>query len=168
MPAPGTLVLWRSIYVHDGAMYADGVRTPYVGETLVRPGTSHPLAAFEGGTAEAERVFDAFAWFSDGFVGVVESESPRVVADMRYSTESHDFAPLWGIRYGAEGPDNWSTTGRDGYAGRLLRLLLDGDPAWHPLRELRSVGPSGQKTQAVEHDEHGAALVPEDAEDQRE
>ncbi len=168
MPAPGTLVLWRSIYIEDGVMYADGLRTPWLGTTLVKAGHSLPVATLQKRAEREKRVFKVFAWFSDGFVGELPGESPPVVADMRYSTSSHTFSPLWGIRYGEDGPENWSTEERGEYADRLLSLLIKGDRSWRPLREFKDTGFAKEEAQTVEHDEDSAPLVTEDTKDQGE
>jgi inner membrane protein len=106
LPTPANLVIWRGLYVSDGLIHADGVRVPLFGAARWRPGTSVPLFQRPGGEAGAAtdareaRIADVearFQRFADGFAAR-DPQQPEILADMRYSLEVADFAPLWGIR----------------------------------------------------------------------
>lgn len=118
MPTPGNLVVWRSLYVADGRIYADGLRVPFLGPTRLRQGVSvelfrpDALDALPAGSSRSERIADVvkrFDRFSDGFVAR-DPERPEVLADMRYSLEVASFSPLWGIRVSSDSigdPVSW-------------------------------------------------------------
>lgn len=119
LPTPANVVVWRGLYVSGGRIHADGVRVPLLGAATWRPGTSVPLfqpeAAGEGAASNAReaRIADVearFQRFADGFAAR-DPQQPEVLADMRYSLEVADFAPLWGIRIsddrGTGDPVSW-------------------------------------------------------------
>lgn len=144
MPSPGSLVLWRSLYIHDGVIYADGIRTGWFRQTLVAPGTSFPLATFEDLTFlnedAAERArphYETIEWFSAGFPTPVEGEA-NVLADGRYSMGLREMNPMWGMAFSEEG-EAWqwrpSRDSRSDYSGRLWQKLRHGDPDFLPVAE---------------------------------
>ena len=102
-PTLGNLVLWRSVYVAGGALWADAVRVAPFGRTAFVPGESvlHVVAPTAPAGVDPERAardFARFAWFADGLVARHRGE-PTVLADMRYSLRTEGFEPLWGIRF---------------------------------------------------------------------
>jgi inner membrane protein len=153
MPAPGSLVLWRSVYVTDGRIHVDGVRVPWWGGPLVKPGGSVRVAAFTDippAMAErngARRVFDVFAWFADGLVAPVDGE-PYVIGDLRYAVEWSGLVPLWGIQFDPQRsptPTRWRPRQqtRGDYMLNLWRTLIDGDPGYRPVAEMLPTLPRG-------------------------
>lgn len=148
MPAPGALLMWRSIYISNGQLYADGLRVPYWGETLMREGGSAPLATFADLPAEirartdTQRIYEVFAWFADGLVTRVEGET-NVFGDQRFARDwSGVAAPMWGMDFGAtttDAPMRWRPAqdrGRSGFASELWRTLIYGDPSYRPVAEV--------------------------------
>jgi inner membrane protein len=103
-PTFGNLVLWRSIYLADGRIHADGIRVFLPGATRVYAGASAPLFAPErdlpwappGSRARADT--ERFITFSDGYV-VQHPGRPEFVGDARYAMLPTRLEPLWGIEY---------------------------------------------------------------------
>jgi inner membrane protein len=135
MPAPASLLLWRGIYEHEGELHAVGVRTPYTGAVVVKPGDSRPLsdgAAFATDPA-AMRHFRRFNWFADGRAHPVD-ENPAIVGDGRYSGDPAGFAPLWGIRQTPDGVIRYDPP-RMVDAQALLDAMFGRDPSYRPMNE---------------------------------
>ncbi|HXH11310.1 MAG TPA: metal-dependent hydrolase [Alphaproteobacteria bacterium] len=146
MPAPGSLVLWRSVYVTDGRIHVDGVRVPWWDEPLVKPGGSVRLATFSDvppAMAERDgtrRMFEVFSWFADGLVAPVDGE-PYTIGDLRYAVEWSGLTPLWGIQFDPQRsptPRRWrpQQQSRGDYMRKLWRTLIDGDPGYRPVGEV--------------------------------
>lgn len=141
MPSPGTLVLWRSVYLHDGHIQLDEIRTPWFGRTLAREGQSVPhLVADDLPTTVtmdpgALRGFRTFSWFADGYTGWVGDDSSGIVGDYRYGGDIMG-DPLWGLHL-LPGDDmpyrRWSNRGPEGYSSSLWRRLTRGDDRMQPV-----------------------------------
>lgn len=106
MPTLGNLILWRSIYIYDGKIYADALRVPLFAPLTFAAGDSIELLTrppLEEGWSEElkdrlRRDFERFQWFSDGYLAYSPNH-PDLIADMRYSMRTQAFTPLWGIRF---------------------------------------------------------------------
>lgn len=105
-PSMANLVLWRSLYVHDGRVQVDAF---HLGFTLRHyPGQSAALLDAAGartvaaGDARRLRDIERFRAFSDGFV-VVDAAHPGFVGDARYAMQPSAIAPIWGIQWRAAG-----------------------------------------------------------------
>ena len=99
-PSMANLVLWRSLYIHDGRVQVDAF---HLGPTLRHyPGASAPLlddaAARTVAAGEAKRLHDIerFRVFSDGFL-VLDDRRPGFVGDARYAMQPTAVAPIWGL-----------------------------------------------------------------------
>jgi inner membrane protein len=104
-PSMANLVLWRSLYVHDGRVQVDAF---HLGPALRHyPGASAPLldaaAAQTVAAGEVKRLHDIerFRVFSDGFL-VNDPRRPGFVGDARYAMQPTAVAPIWGLRW--QGP----------------------------------------------------------------
>jgi inner membrane protein len=146
MPTLGNLLVWRSAYVADGAIHADAIRVAPWAAPAVLAGASVALVDAPPLAEDApvalrlryERDFGRFSWFADGFVAR-DPADPTVLGDMRYSLSTEGFAPLWGVRFHADGravPVEWVSMtghrGRDGLA-ELWQLVTGRSPrlrAW--------------------------------------
>ena len=101
-PTLGNLLLWRSVYLHEGRIYVDAVRVGFLAETRIYPGQSVPLfrPSSELPTLEADSVLAndirRFIRFSEGYVAR-HPEQPQVLGDIRYSMLPNSVRPLWGI-----------------------------------------------------------------------
>lgn len=109
-PAIGNLVLWRSLYRHEGEFHADAIRVAGLGAARVYPGSSVTALDAEelkrGLPPESTlaRDIDRFDHFSSRYLAQ-HPEFPEVVGDFRYSLLPNGDAPLWGIRYDRSTPD---------------------------------------------------------------
>lgn len=145
LPTPLNLVLWRSVYVAQGRIHADSIRTPWLSRVQVRAGTSaehvtpevlERLRGPQGDQlAAALRRFD---WFTDGFVAFDE-RAPDMLGDMRYCSRPDEFSSMWGLHLaGAEDEAGEAWFGRSGPRRRdgvawMWSALLGRDPAFAPL-----------------------------------
>lgn len=105
-PSMANLVLWRSLYVHDGWVQVDAF---HLGPTLRHyPGASAPLldaaATQKVAAGEAMRLRDIerFRAFSDGFL-VLDARRPGFVGDARYAMQPTAVAPIWGLEWRGPG-----------------------------------------------------------------
>lgn len=149
MPAPGALIMWRSVYTFQGTLHVDGVRVPYIGETLVRVGGSAPVVLFDDlpeeirARPDTRRVFDVFRWFADGFVTAVAG-NPTVLGDQRFSGDFSSLTPLWGIDFGASSPRRWRPeTERSDFVVRIWRSMIFVEPGYRPITEALSAPKQG-------------------------
>jgi inner membrane protein len=95
-------VTWRTVYEHDGAVYVDGVHTPWFSDAtptrgdhvrLVTRADLDPAAVADPRTLEG---FRTFRWFADGWIARVPG-TKDVIGDVRYSADVGSVVPLWGI-----------------------------------------------------------------------
>src|SRR5919109_257209 len=151
MPAPGSLVLWRSVYISTGRIYVDGIRVPWWHGPRLKAGGSVRLATFADVPPQmaerdgTRRVFNVFAWFADDLIAAVEGEA-SVIGDMRYAVETSGLVPLWGIQFAADRsaqPTRWSASrhGRGDFIANVWGILIRGDPSYRPLLEVLSALP---------------------------
>jgi inner membrane protein len=105
-PSMANLVLWRSLYVHDGRVQVDAF---HLGPTLRHyPGASARLldavAARMVAAGDAKRLHDIerFRVFSDGFL-VQDRVRPGFVGDARYAMQPTAIAPIWGLEWRGAG-----------------------------------------------------------------
>lgn len=109
-PTMANLVLWRSVYVHGGRAYADGVRVGLPGNVRVFPGESAPLVdgsaplpAAPAGSVALEDV-RRFVRFSDGYAALHPTR-PHFIGDVRYAMLPTSVMPLWGVALNPADPD---------------------------------------------------------------
>ncbi|MCF8150022.1 MAG: metal-dependent hydrolase [Burkholderiaceae bacterium] len=105
-PSMANLVLWRSLYVHDGRVQVDAFHMGpssrhYPGESalLIDAAAAERLAA---GDARRLRDIERFRVFSEGFI-VQTAAQPGFVGDARYAMLPTVVAPIWGIEWRAAG-----------------------------------------------------------------
>lgn len=115
-PSMANLLLWRSVYVHDGRVQVDAF---HLGATVRHyPGDSVALldaaAAQRVAAGDARRLQDIerFRTFSDGFV-VLDPGHPGFVGDARYAMQPTAIAPIWGIEWRGAGAPTEFVTRRD-------------------------------------------------------
>jgi inner membrane protein len=141
MPAPGWLLLWRSVYIADGRLYADGMKVPWFSSPLVLEGgsadatTVDDLPAKALANPETKRRFGILNWFADGLLAPVDNDV-NSIGDMRITALVESLIPLWGLRIDpATGESQrWSPPERvERDFGSLLRSLFFGDSRYKPL-----------------------------------
>ncbi len=105
-PSMGNLVLWRSLYVHDGQVQVDAV---HLGATArLYPGASASLLDAAGAAriaaGDSRRLGDIerFRVFSDGFL-VEDRLRPGFVGDARYAMLPTAILPIWGLQWRGPG-----------------------------------------------------------------
>ena len=151
MPEPGSLVLWRSVYISAGRIYADGIRVPWWHGPRVNVGGSARLATFADVPPQmaerdgTRRVFDVFAWFADGLIAPVDGEA-NVIGDMRYAVEASSLVPLWGMQFDADRstrPIRWSPSryGLGRFTATLWKTLVRDDASYRPLLDVLPASP---------------------------
>jgi inner membrane protein len=144
LPMPGWLLFWRSLYIADGRLYADGVRVPWAGKAKVLPGGSADAVTFSDlpppvqANAEAQRQFSILDWFAGGYLAPVNG-SLNAVGDMRLTTSVEGLTPLWGLQFTPTGvPQRLVVTGPGGRDLQgLVRGLILGDERYRPLAEIQ-------------------------------
>ncbi|HQR33583.1 MAG TPA: metal-dependent hydrolase [Blastocatellia bacterium] len=145
MPAPGWLVMWRSVYVSDGRLYSDGFQLNWFRSPRVLPGGVADMTTFDDlpakakENAETRRRFAVFRWFADGLIAPVPGEMDAY-GDMRITSEVHSLSPLWGLKLNPMTGDaqHWSpsfTQNRD--VLKILKSLVLGDDSYRTLEQLK-------------------------------
>lgn len=99
-PSFGNLLLWKTIYRHDGRFFVDAVRlgaepVVYVGRSIPALDVSRDLPWLSPDSVQARDV-KRFSWFSMGYVAL-DPANPQRVIDIRYSLLPNEIKPLWGI-----------------------------------------------------------------------
>ncbi len=160
MPTFGNEIIWRSLYEHDGRLYADDIRLPVLGAPEIRTGDrSVAVVDVQQWRADGEMtireqfIVRNFEHFADGYIAW-DPEYPELLGDMRYSRVTNDFQPIWGLRFvQAVPPDvQWvfrrSSDGED-ERGMLQRMFTDiriGGPGYVALDVILR---SGEKTEST-------------------
>lgn len=135
-PSIGNLLLWRSIYRHEGRFYLDAIRVGLPGSSRVFPGSSVP--AVEAAELKQKlppestlaRDIDRFDHFSSRYLAR-HPEQADVVGDLRYAMLPNETIPLWGIRYDPAAVDEHVSfesfrTIKDDDKQRLFRMIFSG------------------------------------------
>ena len=98
-PTFGNLILWKSIYQHEGAFYVDAIRTVQSstwcsGESIGIFDYQLHLPNLEK-DSQQRRDIERFRWFSQDYLGF--DEEKNLVTDVRYSMIPNQIAPMWGL-----------------------------------------------------------------------
>tara|TARA_B100001996_G_scaffold363656_1_gene332098 strand:- start:262 stop:1011 length:750 start_codon:yes stop_codon:yes gene_type:complete len=98
-PSFGNLILWKSIYEHDGVYFVDAIRTVTAstwcsGESIRKFDYQYHLPTLDRSSQQAIDI-ERFRWFSQDYLGYDEKNS--LVTDIRYSMLPNQIAPMWGI-----------------------------------------------------------------------
>lgn len=101
-PSIANLLLWRSIYLHDGRYYIDAIRVGLPGNTKSYPGESLPAYDLDAvlqtlsPDSPLTRDLTRFNHFSDGYLASIPGEA-NFLTDLRYSAIPNSIDPLWGL-----------------------------------------------------------------------
>ena len=103
-PTIGNIVLWRSLYIYDHSLYADGIRQGLRGAPIVYEGEVRPLLRLDTLSASDKGAFRSrdlyrFARFSDQLL-VRHPERALFIGDARFAMLPTSLRPLWGIEPG--------------------------------------------------------------------
>lgn len=100
-PSFANLLLWKTVYRHDGRFYVDAVRVGL--ETRLYPGDSIPaldpdrdLPWLESDSRQAEDL-RRFDWFSQHYTALAPDDPLRII-DIRYSILPNELDALWSIQ----------------------------------------------------------------------
>ena len=105
-PGIGTLLLWKSIYAHNGVYHVDAIRTGLA--TTICPGDQieifNPQKHLPNLDINSQQALDIerFRWFSDDYLAPYGE--PGNIIDVRYAAVPNDINPLWGIRIDTQAP----------------------------------------------------------------
>lgn len=95
-PTLGNLILWRTLYRHDGRIYADAVHAGW--RLRHYAGESAPLLTEV--PPEKAATIARFSRFADGWLIATPS---GLIGDARYAMLPTSLTPIWGIRWNAAG-----------------------------------------------------------------
>jgi len=133
MPGLFSLLLWKTIYEHDGTFYVDAVRaglapTSLPGETIAKLDVARDFPWLEPSSQQA-RDIARFTRVANGFVAVDKTAAQRVI-DLRYSLVPNEIAGFWAIVLDPSAPSvehvDYMTTREQApeQARRLLAMLF--------------------------------------------
>ena len=107
-PSFGNILLWRSIYEHEGRFYVDAVQVGtkprlYEGSSIRK---YQPVRDARGLTQGSVLYRDIlrFKKFSADYIAL-HPQYPNVLTDVRYSIEPDGLSPLWGIEMDFSRPE---------------------------------------------------------------
>ena len=99
-PSFGNLIVWKSIYEHDGTYYVDAVRTALRNEYCVpsaritKLDTDRDLPWLRD--SQQQRDLERFRWFSSDYLAL-SPHKENFVIDVRYSLVPNAIRGLWGV-----------------------------------------------------------------------
>ena len=123
-PSFGNIVLWKSIYTHEGRYFVDALHAARAirwcgGSSADALDIGRDLPNLDPGSQQY-RDLERFRWFSDDFLSYGKAD--RSINDIRYSLVPDEIAPLWGIRLNPDAPvDQHATWWTDRRPGRVQR-----------------------------------------------
>ncbi|MBK8316198.1 MAG: metal-dependent hydrolase [Acidobacteria bacterium] len=141
MPAPGWLLYWRSVYISNGRLYADGIKIPWFSLPLAVEGGSADATTFEDlpevarANPETQRRFDLFYWFADGLITPI-NDGTNAIGDQRITAGIESLNPIWGLQFDPANGDalRWIPSRIISHAyNDLIKALFFGDPRYKPL-----------------------------------
>ncbi len=172
LPMPGWLIFWRSLYVADGVLYADGIRQPWFGTAGVKLGSRAPITKLESlpvaaqANPETVRRFKILEWFSGGYLSPVDGQVPNTIGDQRLAGAIHTLKPLWGLQLNEKGEAlHWVNSEPD--FEELVYGLFFRDSSYLPLKSRIAFEQFVEQLNHPEGAAAGAADWPNDLKRQR-
>ncbi len=102
-PTLGNIILWRSIYLHDGRYHIDAIRVSpggniriYEGQSIARYRPDHGIHEHAKLSQQSRDVL-RFNRLSRGYL-VRHPNEDHIIGDIRYAMLPNSVTPLWGIR----------------------------------------------------------------------
>ena len=100
-PSFGNLIVWKSIYEHQGHYYVDGIRVMgtssiFEGDSIAKLEIDRDLPWLNKMSQQAEDI-ERFRWFSADHLALDPNDPNRII-DMRYSMLPNKLDGLWGIK----------------------------------------------------------------------
>ena len=98
-PSFGNLILWKSIYQHNGNFYVDAIRTALSstwckGESIRIFDYQYHLPDLDN-ESQQKKDIERFRWFSQDYLGY--DKERNIVTDARYSMIPNQIVPMWGL-----------------------------------------------------------------------
>ena len=124
-PSMANLIVWKSVYEHEGHYYVDAIRTVvgtkiYSGTSVAKLDVDTHFPWLENESQQA-RDIERFAWFSNQHLGLDPYNVNRII-DIRYSLIPNQVTGMWGIELdAAKGLDEhveWTTNRPKGTLAR--------------------------------------------------
>lgn len=99
-PSMANLIVWKSVYEHDGRYYVDAIRVArgtkvYSGTSVDKLNLSTQFTWLDSGSQQAKDV-ERFRWFSNRHLGLDPHNANRII-DIRYSMIPNEVTGMWGI-----------------------------------------------------------------------
>jgi len=99
-PGFANVLLWKSVYEHDGRYYVDGIRAGVdssvcEGEWIEKLDLREHLP-WLGEDTQQYRDIERFRWYADDWLAI-DSDDPLYVVDVRYSSLPNRIDALWGL-----------------------------------------------------------------------
>lgn len=99
-PSFANILLWKTVYAHDGRYYVDAVRATwrpkvFAGNSVLKFDAQRDVPWLDLDSQQG-RDIERFRWFSNGYIAL-DPQHPNRVIDIRYSMLPHEIDPLWGI-----------------------------------------------------------------------
>lgn len=100
-PSFGNLLLWKTVYEHQGVFWIDAVRAGVSVKTI--QGDSVPRLNLKthylwlNPKSQQASDIERFRWFSNNYLAV-DQQDPLLIIDVRYSHLPNEIKGLWGIR----------------------------------------------------------------------
>ena len=99
-PAFSSMVLWKTLYEHDGRYYVDAARTGFSGISYTGESTEKLDLArhFPWLTRDSQQALDVerFRRVSDDFL-TIDDDAPNRIVDLRYSLVPNEIEGFWAI-----------------------------------------------------------------------
>ena len=100
-PSFGNLILWKTIYQHNGYFYIDAVNIGSKKEIFtgqkIKKFNKFDLSYYNDLSDIQKKDIDRFLWFSQDFVAI-NPKNQFELLDIRYSNLPNEVGGLWGIR----------------------------------------------------------------------
>ena len=99
-PSFANVIVWKSVYEHDGRYYVDAIRvlsdtTVFVGTSTAKLDVDQQFPWLTKATQQGQDI-ERFRWFSNDHLGVDPSNHNRII-DIRYSLVPNELTGMWGI-----------------------------------------------------------------------
>lgn len=125
-PLIGNIIVWRSLYVHEGRVYADGFRLIPGRDPQLSRGTSRPLYQPDDEDL-SDRQRDVLGRLGSFAEDYLVQEDDGLIGDQRFSFDIDGFRAIWGVRLQADGGIVWhDTSPEDGLFSELVAAIFQG------------------------------------------
>jgi inner membrane protein len=100
-PSFANLIIWKSIYEHQGRYYVDAIRVTqttsiFEGDSIPKLDIERDLPWLNKMSQQADDI-ERFRWFSSDHLALDPNDPHRII-DMRYSMLPNELDGLWGIK----------------------------------------------------------------------